>query len=136
MVSRSQLMTDDWQWPDSSAQVETSQPLAPQTLGEPGSPVKRDEGMNGKSSLALEMSETDSCELARAQLDKGYVKEACNADLFEYCDRIHKRNLFQVALLRLHTTRSIVAAVSYLSHCAHLLTETVAQSQHYGSRKG
>jgi len=74
---------EDWQWLDDSAQVEQPQTLATWAQNEPGSPVVRQTRLNGKSSSVLDTSdrsaEADVCQLARAQLDKGYIKEAIGA---------------------------------------------------------
>jgi chemotaxis protein methyltransferase CheR len=82
-TGQSQPWPEAWQWLDGSTQVDPSQTTAAWAQNEPGPPVHRPEVLattNGRSSSKADISgrtnKADLYELARAQLEKGYIKEA------------------------------------------------------------
>jgi len=82
-TNQPQPCPDDWEWPDSPKQLERQQSLDTRVQNEPALPFNLQDLLvipNGKSPSAAVIScpptQVDHYELARAQLDKGYIKEA------------------------------------------------------------
>ncbi len=82
-TSQPQPWTEDWEWLDDSGPVELPQTITAWVQNAPSSPFKQPEMLafpNGKAALVAVADHpptpVDLYELARTQLDKGYIKEA------------------------------------------------------------